>query len=94
VGGYSGPPLKPISLRCVTAVATALPGLPILGCGGVVRGEDVIEYIMAGASAVSLGTIHFAEPKAAGRILGELKAWCEGHGVDRLADLTRTVEWW
>lgn len=94
IGGYSGPPLKPISLRCVTRVASALPGLPILGCGGVMKGEDVIEYLMAGASAVSLGTIHFAEPRAAGRVLAELRAWCSRHEVSRLADLTNSLEWW
>lgn len=93
IGGYSGPPLKPIALRCVTEVASAHPRLPILGCGGVMRGRDVIEYLMAGASAVSLGTVHFAEPRAAGRILSELESWCADHAVERLADLTGTAVW-
>lgn len=87
VGGYSGPPLKPIALRCVLEVAAAAPDLPILGCGGVTRGADVIEYLMAGASAVALGTIHLAEPKAGRRILHEVETWCERHQVRALADL-------
>ncbi len=94
VGGYSGPPLKPIALRCVWEVHRALPDLPIVGCGGVRTGPDVVEYLMAGASAVALGTVHFAEPKAGRRILGELLAWCEAHDVDRVADLTGAAEPW
>jgi dihydroorotate dehydrogenase (NAD+) catalytic subunit len=86
-GGYSGPPLKPIALRCVMEVASRLPQLPILGCGGVVSGRDVVEYLMAGATAVGLGTIHFADPRAARRILEELVIWCERHGVKAVTDL-------
>lgn len=73
-GGYSGPGLKPVSLRCVYEVAAALRGFPIIGCGGVRSGADVVEYLMAGASAVALGTVHFAEPKAGRRIMRELRA--------------------
>lgn len=87
IGGYSGPPLKPIALRCVLEVAAAAPGLPILGCGGVTRGTDVIEYLMAGASAVALGTIHLAEPRAARRILNEVEEWCDRHQVGKLTEL-------
>ncbi len=71
VGGYSGPGLKAISLRCVYEVASAIPGAPIVGCGGIRSGADVIEYLMAGASAVGLGTVHMAEPRAGRRILRE-----------------------
>ena len=87
IGGYSGPPLKPIALRCVIEVHRALPHLPILGCGGVVSGADVVEYLLAGASAVGIGTIHFSEPRAGRRILKELDRWCRRRGVARLADL-------
>jgi dihydroorotate dehydrogenase (NAD+) catalytic subunit len=68
VGGYSGPGLKPIALRCVYEVARAMPHLPIVGCGGVTTGLDVIEYLLAGASAVAMGTVHLAEPRAGKRI--------------------------
>lgn len=87
VGGYSGAPLKPIALRCVIEVHRALPDLPILGVGGVASGRDVIEYVLAGASAVGIGTIHFAEPKAAGRILRETRRLLGKMGEQRLADL-------
>ncbi len=86
-GGYSGPPLKPIALRCVAEVTAALPGLPVVGCGGVTRGTDVVEFLMAGAAAVAIGTVHFSEPRAARRIDRELARWCRSHGVDRLSDL-------
>ena len=93
-GGYSGPPLKPIALRCVAEVAAALGDMPIVGCGGVMQGHDVVEYLMAGASAVALGTVHFAEPRAARRIEGELIRWCRSHDVVRVADLIGAAEPW
>ncbi len=93
-GGYSGPPLKPIALRAVMEVATRIPGLPILGCGGVSSGADVVEYLMAGASAVGIGTVHFAEPRAARRIDRELARWCRSHSVERLSDLVGIALRW
>ena len=87
IGGYSGPPLKPIALRCVIEVHRARPELPIVGCGGVVSGGDVVEYLLAGASAVGLGTVHFAEPRAARRILRELRRLCQRLEVARIEDL-------
>lgn len=93
-GGYSGPGLKPISLRCVHHVARALPGVPIVGCGGVVSGGDVIEYLLAGASAVGVGSVHLAEPRAGKRILGEVRAIMGHMGVTNLADLIGAVEDW
>ncbi|MDJ0961478.1 MAG: dihydroorotate dehydrogenase [Acidimicrobiia bacterium] len=94
VGGYSGPAMKPLALRCVWEVAQALPQLPILGCGGVVRGTDAIEYLMAGASAVAIGTVHFAEPRAARRILDEIDLWCEANGVLGVSELVGTAKPW
>jgi dihydroorotate dehydrogenase (NAD+) catalytic subunit len=94
VGGYSGPPLKAIALRCVMEVADARPDIPILGCGGVTRGDDVVEFLLAGASAVGIGTVHFAEPRAGSRILSELVSWCVAHGVDHVQDLQRAREPW
>ncbi|MEX2279038.1 MAG: dihydroorotate dehydrogenase [Acidimicrobiia bacterium] len=87
VGGYSGAPLKPIALRCVIEVHRAMPELPILGVGGVASGRDVIEYVLAGASAIGIGTIHFAEPRAAGRILRETRRLLGKMGEGRLSDL-------
>lgn len=92
IGGYSGIPIKPLALRCVIEVHRNLPDLPILGCGGIASGEDVIEYFLAGASAVGIGTIHFAEPRAAKRITRELVSSLRKLGVERLADLTGAME--
>lgn len=87
IGGLSGPPLRPIALRCVLEVHEALPDLPIIGCGGVSHGDHVVEYLLAGASAVALGTVHFAEPRAGRRILKELKAFCRRAGISSVSDL-------
>lgn len=92
IGGYSGIPIKPLALRCVIEVHRALPELPIVGCGGIASGEDVIEYFLAGASAVGIGTIHFAEPRAAKRIIKELESVLRRLGVERLVDLTGAME--
>ena len=73
VGGYSGPGLKPVSLRCVYEVARAIPDTPIIGCGGVTSGADVVEYLLAGASAVAVGTALLADPRAGSRIVRELE---------------------
>lgn len=92
VGGYSGPPVKPIALRAVIEVHRALPELPVLGCGGVSSGRDVVEFLLAGASAVGIGTVHFAEPRAARRILAELAALTERLGVTDLCELVGGME--
>ena len=94
VGGYSGAPIKPIALRCVWEVAQALPGVPIVGCGGVRSGEDVVEFLLAGASAVAVGTLHFAEPRGVHRIVRELVEHCERHGVRAVGELVGAAEPW
>ncbi len=94
VGGYSGPGLKPISMRCVYEVSTALPDLPVVACGGVVSGSDVIEYLLAGASAVAAGTVHFAEPKAGRRIMGEVDTLLSSQGISSVRDLIGQVAGW
>jgi dihydroorotate dehydrogenase (NAD+) catalytic subunit len=71
VGGYSGPPLKPIALACVYACAEAVD-VPIVGMGGVQTGLDALELVAAGASAVALGTVLFADPEAPSRVRAEL----------------------
>jgi len=87
-GGYSGPGLKPIALRCVLDVHRAMPTVPIVGTGGVQSGSDVVEYLLAGASAVGIGTAHFAEPKAGRRILKEAVAVGRRLGAASLRELT------
>ncbi len=87
VGGYSGVAIKPIALRCVVEVRRAMPDVPILGLGGVRTGEDVIEYLMAGANAVGVGTAHFESPQVARRILKQVDRWCRRHDVAELQEL-------
>jgi dihydroorotate dehydrogenase (NAD+) catalytic subunit len=91
IGGYSGPPLKPIALRCVLEVRDALPAVPIVGCGGVTTGADVVEYLMAGANAVAIGTANLAEPAAGRRILAEWEGWSRRHGVASVGELVGTA---
>jgi len=87
-GGLSGPAIKPIALRAIHDVHRAHPGLAILGTGGISTGLDAVEAMLAGASAVGVGTATFAEPRAAVRILGELRDWCAHHGVPAVRELT------
>jgi len=86
-GGLSGPPLKPVALRVVHDVARAFPGTSIIGTGGITTGEDAVEMLLAGATAIGVGTVTFREPRAMVRILAELEAWCIAQGVGRVAEL-------
>jgi len=80
-GGLSGRGIHPIAVRAVFEVAAALPQLAIVGVGGVTSGHEAAELILAGASAVQVGTATFAEPRAALRIQNELEAWAIRHGI-------------
>ena len=91
-GGVSGPAIRPIAVRAVNDVATALPDLPVIGCGGIVHGVDAIEFLLAGACAVQVGTATFADPRAVVRIRDEMSQWCELHGVARVTDLVGALE--
>jgi dihydroorotate dehydrogenase (NAD+) catalytic subunit len=84
----SGPPIKPVALRAVWEVSRAFPGVAIIGTGGVSTGEDAAEMLLAGASAVGVGTATFVDPRATLRIIDELGAWCARNGVHRVRDLT------
>lgn len=90
-GGLSGPLLHPIAVRMVWEVAQAVD-IPICGVGGITSGEDAAEFILAGASAVSVGMASFAEPDAAVRILNELEAWAESQGVKSISELIGAFE--
>jgi dihydroorotate dehydrogenase (NAD+) catalytic subunit len=86
-GGVSGPPIKPVALRAVWEVSRAYPGVPIIGTGGVSTGEDAVEMLLAGASAVGVGTATFLDPRATLRIVAEIDAWCARNDVARVRDL-------
>jgi dihydroorotate dehydrogenase (NAD+) catalytic subunit len=91
-GGLSGPAIKPVAVRAVHTVTRALPGVPVIGTGGVQSGVDAVEMLLAGASAVAVGTANFREPRAPYRVLDELCDWCARHDVARVRDLTGALE--
>jgi dihydroorotate dehydrogenase (NAD+) catalytic subunit len=90
-GGLSGPAIKPIGLRMVHQIHTALPELPICGMGGIIDGTDVMEYLNAGASCVQVGTINFSEPGAALRITEELAALMDELGYETIQDAVGVI---
>jgi dihydroorotate dehydrogenase (NAD+) catalytic subunit len=85
-GGLSGPAIKPVALRHVY-LCSAVTDLPILAAGGVTTASDALEFIMAGASAVQVGTATFRDPHAPWRVLEGMRAWCEEHRVQSIAEL-------
>jgi dihydroorotate dehydrogenase (NAD+) catalytic subunit len=86
-GGVSGPGIKPIILRMVHQCSKCVK-IPIIGCGGIMKVEDVVEYLLAGATAVEIGYLNFRNPTAMIAIIDGLARWCEGRGFKRVADLT------
>ncbi|MFL6240697.1 MAG: dihydroorotate dehydrogenase [Actinomycetes bacterium] len=86
-GGLSGPAIRPVAVRCIWQVHQALPEVPIIGMGGVRTGLDALELILAGASAVSVGTVVFNDPTAPMRILRELAGALAERGVERVSDV-------
>ena len=85
-GGLSGPAIRPVAVRCVWQVKNALPHMPILGMGGIRTGLDALEFVLAGASAVSVGTAVFGDPSAPVRILAELETALAERGFGSLAE--------
>jgi dihydroorotate dehydrogenase (NAD+) catalytic subunit len=90
-GGLSGPAIKPVALRMTYQAARAVR-IPVIGMGGIMTGEDALEFMLVGARAVQVGTASFVEPGAAVRIASEMGAWCDRHGVVRAADLVGTIK--
>lgn len=86
-GGLSGAPIKPIALRAVCDVAREFPEVPIIGTGGVSSGVDAIEMMLAGATAVGVGTATFADPRASLRIVHEIQRWCSANKVRDVREL-------
>jgi dihydroorotate dehydrogenase (NAD+) catalytic subunit len=90
MGGLSGPAIKPIALRAVYQAAKAVK-MPIIGIGGIATIDDVMEFFVAGASAVQLGTVNFYNPKASMEVLDALPAALAEAGVSRVADVVGTL---
>jgi dihydroorotate dehydrogenase (NAD+) catalytic subunit len=91
VGGLSGPAIKPLALRMVWEVARALPVLPVMGIGGIATVDDALEFLVAGASAVQVGTATFYDPTASERLLDELTAVLDQEGVKRVTEVIGTL---
>jgi len=85
--GLSGPAIKPIAVRMVYEASKSVQ-IPVIGMGGISTAEDVIEFMLAGASAVQVGTASYWDPRATETIVNELANWCEKHNVERIAELT------
>jgi dihydroorotate dehydrogenase (NAD+) catalytic subunit len=93
-GGLSGPAIKPIALRMCFQVHRAMPSVPISGIGGVTTGEDVVEFLLAGATTVQIGTQSFVEPDAANRITGELERFMSDEKIEDVAELVGALKTW
>lgn len=85
-GGVSGAGIKPIAIKMVYEAAHAVK-IPVIGMGGIMTGEDAIEFMMAGAQAVQVGTANFADPYALPRIISEMGAWVDKHGVKKISGI-------
>ena len=86
-GGLSGPAIRPIAVRMVHDVAQAVT-IPVVGMGGIVRAEDAVEFMLAGATAVQVGTASYADPRAVENITNGLRRWCSSHDVAKVSELT------
>jgi dihydroorotate dehydrogenase (NAD+) catalytic subunit len=86
-GGLSGPAIKPIAVRMVYEAAKSVK-IPVIGMGGIVHAEDAVEFLLAGATAVQVGTASYADPRAVENIATGLKRWCERHQVAKVSGLT------
>ena len=91
VGGLSGPAIRPIAVRMVYECRRAVK-IPIIGMGGIAAAEDVLEFMIAGANAVQVGTMNFVDPFVWNKLLTGLEAYMTRHGIDRLADIVGTVD--
>jgi len=85
-GGLSGPAIRPVAVRAVYQVREALPNLPIVGMGGITSGQDALEFVLAGAQAISIGTSTFGDPQAATRIKSELETLLIERGFSSFSD--------
>ena len=91
-GGVSGPGLLPVGVLATYKVARAVE-LPVIGVGGISKATDVVQYIIAGASLVAMGTSAMQEPRLPLKVVGDLEKWCNRHGVKSLAGLRGTLQW-
>ncbi|HEY2803592.1 MAG TPA: dihydroorotate dehydrogenase, partial [Actinomycetota bacterium] len=87
VGGLTGPAIRPIAVRAVFEVTRALPGVPVMGVGGVRTGNDAVELLLAGAGAVQVGTAMLVDPSTPGIVLEGIRSYLEAKGLRSPADV-------
>lgn len=91
-GGVSGAGLLPVGVLAVWKVSRAV-SVPLIGVGGIARGTDAIQYLMAGASLVAMGTAALRDPRAPARVVAEMRSWCESHHVRSISELTGSLDY-
>jgi len=91
LGGLSGPAIKPIALRMVFQVASRID-IPVLGIGGIMSGDDALEYLICGATAIEVGTSNFIDPESCLTIVKELEIYCQKHGISRITDIIGALD--
>ncbi len=89
-GGLSGPAVKPVAIRMVNQVAHAVK-IPVIGLGGIMNAEDVIEFMMAGATAVEVGTANFIDPSVTGKIVDGIDQWLDAHNIKNISDIVGVI---
>jgi dihydroorotate dehydrogenase (NAD+) catalytic subunit len=90
MGGLSGPAIKPVALRCVYQVASSVD-VPLIGIGGIATLDDVMEFLVAGASAVQIGTANYYDPSVSMRLIDELPAALAAAGVTSVQDISGSI---
>jgi dihydroorotate dehydrogenase (NAD+) catalytic subunit len=93
MGGLSGPAIRPVAVRCTWQVSRAVD-VPVIGMGGITNADDAIEFLLAGASAVAIGTANLVDPGVHRTVLQGIQSYCENCGVDSLAEIIGTVRSW
>lgn len=89
-GGLSGPAVRPVAVRMVWQVAKAVK-IPVIGLGGIMNGRDALEFILAGATAVEVGTANFIDPSVSAKIVDEIEAYCHRHSIADIKELIGAV---
>lgn len=87
-GGMSGPAVKPIALKMIYEISRSVD-IPVIGMGGIASGEDAIEFLMAGARAISIGTMNMVDPSLPGQIMGKIDGFMERHDIENLPEISR-----
>ncbi len=90
-GGLSGPAVKPVAVRCVWQVAKAV-NIPVIGLGGIMNERDAIEFLLAGASAIEIGTANFVDPAVTVRVANGINAWLDAHGCKSVGEIVGQLE--